>query len=58
MWVKVSVSLLRDAEGQPTNLIRIVENIDQQKQLETFKLIQNRILEHIAEGAKLKEILE
>ena len=57
VWVKVSVSLLRDADGEPANLIRIVENIDQQKQLETFKLIQNKILEHIAEGAKLKEVL-
>ena len=57
VWVKVSVSLLRQADGTPANLIRVVENIDQQKQLETFKTIQNTILEHIAEGARLKFVL-
>lgn len=57
-WVKISVSLLRDSDGEPANIIRVVERIDQQKQLETFKTIQNTILEHIAEGARLKDILK
>ena len=57
VWVKVSVSLLRHADGTPANLIRVVENIEQQKQLETFKTIQNTILEHIAQGARLKSVL-
>ena len=57
VWVKVRVSLLREADGKPTNLIRVVENIEQQKQLETFKAIQNTILEQIAEGRHLPSIL-
>jgi diguanylate cyclase (GGDEF)-like protein/PAS domain S-box-containing protein len=57
VWVKVSVSVLRREDGTPANLIHVVENIEQQKQLEAFKTIQNTILEYIAKGMSLSAIL-
>lgn len=57
IWVRISASLLKNADGSPRSLIKVVENIEQQKRQESLQVEQQHLLERIAAGAELDDVL-
>lgn len=57
VWVRISASLIKGPDGSPRNLIKVVENIEQQKRQETLQVEQRHLLERIAAGAVLDDVL-
>ncbi len=57
IWVRISATLLKNADGSPRNLIKVVENIAQQKRQENLQVEQQYLLERIAAGAELDDVL-
>ncbi|MCB5190842.1 EAL domain-containing protein [Methylobacillus arboreus] len=57
VWVRISATLVKNADGSPRNLIKVVENIEQQKRQESLRVEQQHLLERIAAGAELDDIL-
>jgi PAS domain S-box-containing protein len=57
VWVRVSLSLVRGLDGRASQFVAVTEDITEQKRAEGLLLGQNRVLEMIAVGAPLPEIL-
>lgn len=57
VWVRVSSTLIKDPDGMPSSLIKVVENIEQQKRQESLQAQQQYLLERIAAGAELDDVL-
>lgn len=57
VWVRISASMVQGADGSHDNLIKVVENIEQEKRQESLQVEQRRLLERIAMGAELDEVL-
>ncbi|WP_334107940.1 EAL domain-containing protein [Methylobacillus sp.] len=57
VWVRVSSTLIQDPDGTPSSLIKVVENIEQQKRQEGLQAQQQYLLERIAAGAELDDVL-
>lgn len=57
VWVRISATLVKNPDGSPRNLIKVVENIEQQKRQESLQVEQRHLLERIAAGAVLDDVL-
>ena len=57
VWVRISSTLIHDPDGTPSGLIKVVENIEQQKRQESLQAQQQYLLERIAAGAELDDVL-
>lgn len=57
VWVRISTTLVKSPDGSPRNLIKVVENIEQQKRQESLQIEQRHLLERIAAGAELDDVL-
>ncbi|MCB5188939.1 EAL domain-containing protein [Methylobacillus caricis] len=57
VWVRISASRVLGADGAPVNIIKVVENIEQQKRLENLRIEQRGLLERIAVGSMLDDTL-
>jgi PAS domain S-box-containing protein len=58
VWVRMTVSLTRDANGNPRYCIAAVEDITETRRAETVIMGQKRALEQIARGEALPQVLE
>ena len=58
IWAELSGSLVRDAAGQPAYYIGVIEDISARKRQETLLAGEKRVLEMLALGAPLDEVLE
>ncbi|MCB5185829.1 EAL domain-containing protein [Methylobacillus gramineus] len=57
VWVRISASVVLGADGAPIHLIKVVENIEQEKRQELLRVEQRALLEKIAAGGVLNETL-
>ena len=58
VWVNLTVSLLRDAAGEPRNFVSIVENISTRKAAETALAESEAILRHTNEELETRVLKE
>lgn len=58
LWVYLTVSLVRDAQGQPQYAIGAVEDITERRRAETVITGQKKALEQMAHGEPLAAVLE
>lgn len=57
IWVQNNVSLTRDAAGEPVHLVALCQDITERKRSEALLTIQKQVLELIASGAALPDVL-
>ncbi|OLP19461.1 hypothetical protein BST81_05400 [Leptolyngbya sp. 'hensonii'] len=58
IWVGLSVALVQDVDGNPSYELAVLENIHERKQAEQLLMRQKQILEIIARGAILSDVLK
>lgn len=58
LWVSLTVTLLREKTGEPRYFISVTQDIDSRKKVEQLLIAQNRLLELIATGVPLVNVLE
>ncbi|MGH9473558.1 MAG: ATP-binding protein [Terriglobales bacterium] len=57
VWVRNSMSLVRDAAGQPQQLVVLCEDVTARREAENLLLVQSELLRIIASGSPLEECL-
>jgi PAS domain S-box-containing protein len=56
-WFRRNLSLMRDAEGHPSYFIAVLDDIEARKQAELMLALQKNILEQVASGVSLRDVL-
>ena len=57
-WGLVNSTLIHDTNGRPFRTITMIEDVTERRQSEAFSHCQKRVLEMIAQGASLNEVLD